>query len=361
MIKSRLAKRIVFGLIFSIIFGLIGLFLHKKITLNSDTGLHKKLYVIETSENGDLNKFRNMSIHNPTHFFIEHFFSSMEHSLFMFNRTNKISTCVNINVHIVDLSIILESTSYNIPEEEILVSCVSKLISKSFNRFKKKVVVIIEDAILYKKLSLKKLRLEGEERRKKIVQLMEEEKKNSSIYELEKSLCDGIDVLFKNAIENVDVYLKNNKQKNNEAEKPTIIDGFLSLDYLISLSRRCKKEMQTMNLDNIKVDLETLRLDSDNIKSDLENLRLKNNITNSKQASIQINEITNQIREIQDFVLSAKLEDLFTVQIESIEEKTRRKSRYLTETQTLVTFLILGFIVGLILSSNFLAVSKKDK
>ena len=79
MIKSRLAKNIVSGLIFSIIFGLVGLYLHKKLVLDDSTVTYKKLYVIETAiEN--LNKFRNINIPDRRHYIIDHFFSSIQHS-----------------------------------------------------------------------------------------------------------------------------------------------------------------------------------------------------------------------------------------------------------------------------------------
>ena len=348
MIKSRLAKNIVSGLIFSIIFGLVGLYLHKKLVLDDSTVTYKKLYVLETAiEN--LNKFRNMNIPDRRHYIIDHFYSSIQHSSFMLNRTNQISTCKDIKIHAVDLSIVLESPSFLKKDEEHVVSCLSELILKSFQRFKEKVIVIIEDAILYKKLSLKKLRLEELERENQIEEMMKEREKNSSIYILEKSLCSGIDVLFKDAIADVDAYLKNNEPKDNKAEKPIFIGNFLSLDYLIDLSKRCNKDMQTLNFDN-KI-----------IQSDLEALRSEKYIARSKEASLQINEINNQIRDMQEFISSAKLEDLFNLQKRTVEDRVKRRERYLTETQTLVTFLILGFIVGLILSSNFLAVSKKDK
>ena len=164
----------------------------------------------------------------------------------MLNRTNHASTCKNIKIHTVDLSIVLESPNFLKSDEEHIVFCLSELISTSFKRFKEKVIVIIEDAILYKKLDLKKLRTEELEREKQYLKKAEEAKriklkefeeaeriklkeferqekeKTSSIYILEKSLCNGIDELFKNAIANVDVYLEKSDQKDNKVEKTHI-------------------------------------------------------------------------------------------------------------------------------------------
>ena len=68
-----------------------------------------------------------------------------------------------------------------------------------------------------------------------------------------------------------------------------------------------------------------------------------------------------KINEIQKFISSSKLENIFHLQKNTVKVKEEIKELYLTRTQTLITFSILGFIVGFILGSNFLAVLKENK
>ena len=186
---------------------------------------------------------------------------------------------------------------------------------------------------------------------------------NSSIYEFENFLCDNIDILFKNAITNLNIYLKNDKEKDNKVENPKFIGKFLSLDYLISLGKECNRDIRTLKLDDdvIKSELEVLNLDNDIAR--LEEVYSQINTDMASQISeAEINEINNQINEIQKFISYSKLENIFHLQKNTVKvKKAIKKELYLTRTQTLITFSVLGFIVGFILGSNFLAVLKENK
>ncbi len=72
MIKSGLAKNIIFGLIFSIIFGFMGNYLYKKLKLKDNIVSLNKYYVIEIAKNKNLNKFRNIGIFNHNNRGVHH-------------------------------------------------------------------------------------------------------------------------------------------------------------------------------------------------------------------------------------------------------------------------------------------------
>jgi hypothetical protein len=197
----------------------------------------------------------------------------------------------------------------------------------------------------------------------RLIEMNKKKGENSSIYEFENFLCDNIDILFKNAITNLNIYLKNDKEKDNKVENPKFIGKFLSLDYLISLGKECNRDIRTLKLDDdvIKSELEVLNLDNDIAR--LEEVYSQINTDMASQISeAEINEINNQINEIQKFISYSKLENIFHLQKNTVKvKKAIKKELYLTRTQTLITFSVLGFIVGFILGSNFLAVLKENK
>ena len=396
MIKSRLTKKIIFGLIFSIIFGFMGNYLYNKIKLEDNIAWLNKFYVLEIAKNENLNKFRNIGIFNHNNFISNKFFSSLRYNLLIFKKINNINVCQSISVVSSDLSILIESGSYAENKDELVTSCLTDIISKSFKRFKENIIFVVEGEILLKQLTLKRLKLELLEKekninrlkkKKKIVELKKKENllekgrilielekirliemnkkkgENSSIYEFENFLCDNIDILFKNAITNLNIYLKNDKEKDNKVENPKFIGKFLSLDYLISLGKECNRDIRTLKLDDdvIKSELEVLNLDNDIAR--LEEVYSQINTDMASQISeAEINEINNQINEIQKFISYSKLENIFHLQKNTVKvKKAIKKELYLTRTQTLITFSVLGFIVGFILGSNFLAVLKENK
>ena len=132
MIKSRLAKKIIFGLIFSIIFGFMGNYLYNKIKLEDNIAWLNKFYVLEIAKNENLNKFRNIGIFNHNNFISNKFFSSLRYNLLIFKKINNINVCQSISVVSSDLSILIESGSYAENKDELVTSCLTDIISKSF-------------------------------------------------------------------------------------------------------------------------------------------------------------------------------------------------------------------------------------
>ena len=182
MIKSRLAKKIIFGLIFSIIFGFMGNYLYNKIKLEDNIAWLNKFYVLEIAKNENLNKFRNIGIFNHNNFISNKFFSSLRYNLLIFKKINNINVCQSISVVSSDLSILIESGSYAENKDELVTSCLTDIISKSFKRFKENIIFVVEGEILLKQLTLKRLKLELLEKEKNINRL----KKKKKIVELKK-------------------------------------------------------------------------------------------------------------------------------------------------------------------------------
>ena len=393
MIKSGLAKNIIFGLIFSIIFGFMGNYLYKKLKLKDNIVSLNKYYVIEIAKNKNLNKFRNIGIFNHNNFISNSFFSSLGYNLLIFRKKNNIKACQSISAVSSDLSILIETGSYAENNDELVTSCLTEIISKSFKRFKEKIIVEVEDSILSKQFILKRLKSEllerekrnskrekniGQLKRKRKTlelekkerdnELRKEKKMSSTLYELEKSICDNVDTLLSNASTNVSIYSMDEIYFSLPFEKITY------LNHLISLSKKCNRDIQPLKLDNNR-NIRTLKLDNDIIKSELEILNLDNDLAGLKEvysqinadiasqiSEAEINEINNQINEIQKFISSSKLENIFHLQKNTVKVKEAiKKELYLTRTQTLITFSVLGFIVGFILGSNFLAVLKENK
>ena len=103
---------------------------------------------------------------------------------------------------------------------------------------------------------------------------------SSTLYELEKSLCDNVDTLFSNAITNA-----------------STLEKITYLNHLISLSKKCNKDIQPLKLDNNR-NIRILKLDNDIIKTELEILNLDNDLAELKEVYSQINaDIANQISE----------------------------------------------------------------
>ena len=312
MTKSGLSKHIIIGLILSLVFGFIGNFMYKKIKLEKNKNFYKELYVLDVNKNEKTSKIRNIGVINYTKFISDQFYSSLGYSLSMFKRINTSSACKSISIQSSDNSIIIESGAYEESEKENLNSCLSKIISESFERFREKLTIVIEDEVMSKQVTLNNLRLEIE----KIRLAGNEEEK------FEEYFCKDIDKLYENVIEGVNLSLENDKTES-------LIGKYLVLDNFITWSNKCKKYLTGYGSDK-----------ESRFNSEIDRL------------SIQIEEIKSFIENIDEF---------FNINKSTIKIGENRRERYLTQTQTSLTFSILGFIVGFILSSNFLATLKRKK
>ena len=325
MTKSRLAKKIIFGLIFSIIFGFMGNFLHGKYKIAESKTWYNELYILDITNNENTSKIKNVGIVNYTRFVRDQFFSSLQYTLMIFKRKNEVPVCKAINIQTVDFSIMIESGKFIESEKEKLTFCFSKILSDSFKRFKEKLMLIVENALMSKQVTLNELRLEID--RIRLQDLSEDGSQlnllDSATPVLEKSFCKDIDKLYENVIADVNIYLETNNQNRN-LESP-IIGNFLVLDTLNRLSNECSK------------------------------------ILSENQYAKLINELTNQIKETRDIILFTALDQIFDVTKQSIKLNKTRREIYLTKTQTVATFLILGFIVGFILSANNLVLLNRNK
>ena len=188
MIKSGLSKHIIFGLIFSIVFGFMSNLLYQKLKQEDNKIFYKEVYVFDVGKNEKTSKIRNIGVINYTKFIIDQFYSSLKYSLTMFTNINTIGTCKSINAVSSDLSIIIESGIYNQTQKETVTSCLSEIISKSFNRFKEKLVIVIEDELMTKQITLNNLRLE-------IEKIKLEDVRGEKF---EETFCKDIDKLYEN-------------------------------------------------------------------------------------------------------------------------------------------------------------------
>jgi len=311
MTKSTLSKSIIFGLIFSIFFGFISNFLYKKLTLQKNKVFYKKLYVVDIVEHEKTSNIGYVETINYTQFVSDHFFSTLNYILSIDKKTNQNAGCKKINVQKADLSIIIESDRYTENEKELINSCISELFSKSFKRFKKKIELVIEDQVNAKQFTINKIRKEIEKK------ILEEE---ATIANYEQHLCKEIDGLFKIVMTDVSEYIEKNTSENSQPDLP-IFGSFQILYNFKRLLFECKKYVSF---------------------------------------NTQIEELNRQIKEIRQAMSFTKIDELFSIKKQTVPSEETRE-RYLTHGQTLLTFSILGFIVGFILSANLITTLKKKK